>query len=518
MKRYEIKLPIPTEGINLLSSNLIADNEAAEGTVNISFKNNIPTTRNGYIKKNTHNFTDDAHTILNYQKDGSMIAIVAAKNTLYKKTNETTFEAITGTLNSDIVSAVNHSFAFASPDTYGDKIFVLDGANYRYFKDSGALVDVPAYSPTTDEQSKYGTNVLSTTPDEIKKQRWIIKDNDRFWVAGYKNIVRIGHLGQPGYFPSTQVWKLAEDCTGIAQFSDEVIMFTEHTATLIKGSTPDWNLPDKYIRKSLPTRYGCSQHRSIAVGNGSLYWASRGGVFRYRQLPDGTYEPECISEIEVKRGGKKHIRTVQPLIKSVNDWSKVFAVFHDNEYRLCLGDERWLIWDSIGSTWTLYKYDKTFNHAVTYLDDMYGVKNYLYHMDYINDGTTYDGLSDDGTAIEFYLYFKVHDFNKAANKKIFNKIYFTMFSEMVSYNIDLTLLLDNERARFTGTIDNKVSRIGEFAFGDRINTKKTNLNYPIQIIHNGTKYNIQPVLHCNTLNQAFGLANIDLVMKIKELK
>lgn len=519
MRRYAIPLPLPTEGINCIPDYLIGDRECSTNTKNITFKNSNPSTRKGYIKQNTHNFgANEVYTLLNYLKDGNRIALATSNFKLHKETNATTFTEIIGTLNSNYISGVNYPIAFASPDTYGDKIFILDGDNYRYFKDTGALVDVPIYTPTLDELTKYGTNVLSTTPDEIKHQKWVIIDNERFWVAGYKNLVRISHLSRPDYFPSNQVWKLSEDCTGIVQFSDEVIMFTEHTATLIKGSTPNWELPDKYVRKSLPTKYGCSQQRTICVGNSTLFWASCGGVFRYRQLPDGTYEPECISEIEIKQNGRKRIRTVQPIIESITDWSKTYAVFFENEYRLCLGDNRWLVFDTIGTTWAYYEYDKAFNCAITYLDNLYSAKSYYYNLDYTNDGTNYNGLSDDGTAIDFVLESKTFDFGKASYKKIFGWLYFTLLSQLVSYNIDLTLYLDSEYTKFIGSIINKISRFGELKFGDKLNTKRTNLNYPIRIVHSGTKYNIKYNLRCNTLNQAFSLSNIDLTMKVKELK
>jgi len=518
MRKSQLTLPVLSEGINLIDDTLIADNEAAIGTQNISFKNGIPTTRKGYIKDCTHNFSSEVHTLVNYVKNGTRIVLAAAGTTLYKKTSSSIFTAITGTLASDVISTLTYPFKFADPDTYSDKCFILDGTNYRYYNDDGTLTDVTAYSPTTDEQTKYGTNVLSTTPDEIKKQKWIINDNDRVWVAGYGKLVRLSHLSKPDYFPSSQVWKLSEDCTGLVQFSDEVLMFTENTATLIKGSTPDWSLPDKYIRRSLPVNYGCSQHRSIAKGNGALYWASRGGVFRYLQLPDGTYEPQCISEVEVKRGSKKHIKSVKAYIEAVTDWSKVFAVFCNNEYRLCLGDMSWLVWDAIGSTWSYYVYDKVFNHAIAYHDTLYSAKSYYYLLDKAYDEGSYDGLSDDGTAIDFKLKSKFYNFEKAANKKKFKKFFFTIKSDYVSYDIDLIINIDNQYISIQNQIYNKVSRWGEFLFGDKVSVNTTNLNYPIRINHSGKKYNIQYELDCNTLNQAFSLIDTTLLLKIKELK
>lgn len=515
MLKDQVRIPLPTQGINLISDSLIANNEASEGTKNISFKNGIPQTRKGYVKANAFNFAAaEGKTLFHYKKDGAMIPLIAAGTKLYKKTNATTYTEITGALNSDYIHALNYAFSFGGADSYGDKCFILDGMSYRYFKDSGTLIDIPAYSQSSDETAKYGTNVLETTPDEIKKHRFIVNDNDRMWIGGYKNLVRISHLNRPGYFPSSQTWKLSEDCTGLVQFSDEVIMFTEHTATLIKGATLNWELPDTYIRRVLPVSFGCSQHRTIVIGNSALYWASVGGVFRYLQLPDGTYEPQCISEIS----NKNHTRTIKKLIDSVTDWTKTYAVFFDNEYRLCLGGNRWVIFDAISNTWAYFEYCNSFNHAVAYLGELFAIESYHYQLDYPYDGSVgTDGLSDDGQAIEFELGGKVFDLGKPANLKKFKKVFFTFFTELVSYNIDVTINLDNEYTQVTGEVINTVSRWGSFAFGDTINTKKTNLNYPIKINHKGKKYNFQYRLACNRLNEAFMLTDIVLLYKMKEL-
>ena len=245
MKKYELDLPLPSEGINCIDDSLIGDNETYSGTKNISFKNGIPHTRKGYIKANTFNFTTEPHSIYNYKKDTTLYRLFACGTSL-KRQNVESLVDITGTLNSDLIECLTYPFKFADPDVYSDKCFILDGANYRYLNGgTDTLVDVPAYTPTTDEEAKYGTNVLSTTPDEIKKQRFILNDDQRIWVAGYGKIVRISHIFQPDYFPSTQVWKLSENCTGMIRYMGEVLLFTENTATLISGATPDWTLPNK---------------------------------------------------------------------------------------------------------------------------------------------------------------------------------------------------------------------------------------------------------------------------------
>jgi hypothetical protein len=198
----------------------------------------------------------------------------------------------------------------------------------------------------------------------------------------------------------------------------------------------------------------------------------------------------------------------------------VFAVYYDHEYRLYIGNKQVIVFDSINSTWALYEYDKEFNCGIVYDCEAYYAKGYLYNMDYTYNPYTssYNGLSDDGAAISQVLKSKFFDFGKAANKKKFKELYFTVYTELISYNILLNLNLDNEYERIESQIVNKSARMGEIRFGDRINTKDTNLNYPVKIHHKGKKYNIQYELILNDLNTAFALLSVVLSLKIKELK
>jgi hypothetical protein len=515
MDKYQIPLPIPSQGINLIDDSLISDNEAAEGTKNISFKNGIPHTRPGYIKASPFNFATQPHTLFNYLRDGNRYLLAACGDKLKKQSGDTFIDI--GTLNSDVIGCLTYPCKFADPDVYSDKCFILDGLNYRYYNDGADLINVPAYVPTNDEITAYGTNVLSTTPDEIRKQRFILNDDERIWVAGYGKLVRISHLQRPDYFPSTQVWKLEEDCTAMAKFMGEVMLFTENTATLISGKTPNWNLAEKYIYTKLPGGYGCSNQRSVAVGDNAVYWANKSGIYRYRYLPTGFSIPECVSEFQVING---NTRSIKKWLDKITDWSKVHAQFIDHEYRLYIGNKQVIVFNAIEGTWALYEYDKEFKSSIVYDNTLYYASDYLYHMDYLYDpyGHTTDGLTDDGAAINCVLKSKFFDFGKAANKKKFKELYFTIYTELVSYNINLMVNMDNEYEQIPEEIVNNVARMGEIRFGDRMNFRETNLNYPVKIRHKGKKYNMQYELNLNQINMAFTLMSVVLSLKIKELK
>jgi hypothetical protein len=151
---------------------------------------------------------------------------------------------------------------------------------------------------------------------------------------------------------------------------------------------------------------------------------------------------------------------------------------------------------------------------------LYYAAGYLYEMDKVYDpsGAGYDGLNDDGQPISYMLKSKFFDFGKAANKKKFKELYVTIYTELISYDIDLILNIDNDLTKITDEIVNQVSRFGQFKFGDKIVTKETNLNYPIKIHHKGQKYNIQYEMQLTGDNVAFTLLSMVLSLKIKELK
>lgn len=621
MRKSQLSIPLPVR-INLIDDTLIADNEAADGTKNISFTDGVPQTRKGYVKASPFNFTAQPHSFYNYLRNGSRI-LLAACGTSLKKQNGDAFDAITGSLNSDKVEFLTYPCLLGSVDApynivavsaigslvaatyyykvttltssgeslpsaevsfvlvgtggvkftwkamegatgykvygrtagaelliatigsgttvtytdngsvtpsgalptanttyplpYSDKCLFLDGANYRYYDGDNTLRNVPAYNPTDNEITAYGTNVLITTPDEINKQKYILVDNERLWVAGYGKLVRFSHLQRPDYFPSTQVWKLTEDCTGFASFMGEVFIFTANECTLISGSTPFLALSDAYNLKKLPGGYGCDAHRSIVEGDNALYWANKNGVYRYRYLPSGFSIPECVSEYMLSNG---HTVSVAKWLSGITDWTKVHAEYYKHEYRLYIGNKQVIVYDSIQASWALYEYDKDFNCSMLYDKKLYYASPYLYQMDYeyVSDSGSYDGLNDDSVAIIYDLKSKFFDFKKAANKKKFVKIFFSLFSELVSYDIDAILNIDNDYVTFSDSIVNTVSRWGEFKFGSKINVKNTNLNYPIRIKHKGKKYNIQYELICNGLNMAFLLKDIEILLKVKELK
>lgn len=548
MDKYQLTLPIPSHGLNYADDSLIADTEAAEGTVNISFKNFMPQTRKGYIKQTLYTHSGEANEIssLAFHSVAGEKRMLFVDNgstkTLYQMNEDKSpVRRSLGTVSSNKPCYLQQPCAIGAGFPYSEKVIVTDGNAMRFFDETNGLTAVPAYTPTPEEISAYGTNVLSTTPDEINKQKWILNDDNRLWLAGYGNLIRVSHLGMagpmPDYWPSTQAFKLKEDCTGMARFMGEVIIFTENTATMVKGSTPVSTLDNFYTNEELPIGYGCSSHASIVIGENALYWANKAGVYRYRYQPTGYSIPECISEFVLPDG---HTRTIKKKLDAITDWSKVFAVYFDHEYRLYIGGSQVLVFDTITSTWALYDYALNFACGATYDGDLYyggatavSTKYYIYQIDYTyaTGDVDHKGLSDDGTAIAFALKSKYFDFGKAANKKRFVKLWLTLYSEFVSYVNDIIINIDNADVVYEEAMMNKISFWGNndpaddstesdyvFCFGDEVRAAKTNTNYPIRVRHRGKRYNIQYTITCDGLNYAWALKSAVLLFKMKELK
>lgn len=548
MNKLQLEIPIPSQGLNYADDSLISDYEAAEGTVNIAFKDGMPQTRKGYTKQKLYAHTGETKAIsrlfFHYVSAEKRMIFVSNKTAYQMNEDKTPVRRSLGSTSSDRPNFLSVACALTGGVAYSEKVLVANGTAFKWFDETNGLTTMPVYSPTADEIAEYGTNVLSTTPDEINKQKYIILDNNRVWVAGYGAIVRISHLSvagaMPDYFPSLQALKLPEDCTGMVSFMGEVILFTENTATLVSGATPVYSIDGSYTSTQLPGGYGCSANDSIAVGDNAVYWANKRGIYRYRYLPSGFSIPECISEFMLSDG---HTRTIRKKIEQITDWTKVFAVFFDHEYRLYIGGGQVLVFDTILSTWTIYEYFNQFRHGAVYEDQLYysgstsdgatTPKFWIYRMDAPYDayGTSYDGLTDDGRAISFVLKSKFFDFNRAANKKRFKRLYFTIYSELVSYDIDLIVNMDNEEYSMTSVISSKISRWGNddpsddesegdyaLAFGDEISTMRTNLNFPVRLRHRGKKYNIQYELRSSGINHAWLLKAVVLMMKMKELK
>lgn len=524
MQKYQLTIPLPSQGINYTDDSLISDREAAEGTVNVSFKDGVPHTRNGYVKQTLYTHAGEAAAItkLGFHLVGTNERMIfASGGHLYQfNSGAVPIRRDLGTFAGSKINYLAQACELSASYPYTDKVFVVDGVAFKWFDETHGLTAIPPYTPTLDEIAAYGVNALEHAAHEINGQKFILNDDNRIWLGGYGSMVRVSHLGMagpmPDYWPSNQVFRLPSDCTGMARFMGEVILFTENEAFLVSGSTPNFSMSGFYVNTALPGGYGCSAHDSIATGDNSVYWANKRGIYRYRYLPSGYSIPECVSEFVTNEGTT---RTIRKKLDSITDWTKVFASFYDHEYRLYIGSGEVLSFDTVHSTWAFYKYGNSFASATEHNHKLFyggqtvgtGAAYWIYEMDFAYDplsGNT-RGLSDDGVAFETILKSKVFDFEKAANKKRFRRLYLSLYSELVSYSIDLTYLVDNTSTTLPAAIVNDASAPGAV---------KTNLNFPIRLKHRQKRYTLQYQLKSVGLNHAWLLLDTVLMLKVKELR
>ena len=151
-------------------------------------------------------------------------------------------------------------------------------------------------------------------------------------------------------------------------------------------------------------------------------------------------------------------------------------MFFDHEYRLYTGGGQVLVFDTIIlNTWTVYDYFNDFGCGFVYEDQLYyggitsdgasspevlDIPEWIIHLTHSEVHMKVSRTM--GMLYPFVLKSKFFDFQEgAANKKRFKRMYFTIYSELVSYDIDLIVNTDNEEQTMTSVISSKISRWGQ---------------------------------------------------------
>lgn len=127
----------------------------------------------------------------------------------------------------------------------------------------------------------------SATPAQTAVGLWMKWSNNRLWVSR-NNQIFASDIGDPLSFTETQyinegrAFYLPEDCTGIAETSDQqgILCFGPNTGTFIQTSIQDrelW-LSTPSFQKTILPGIGCVSHRSIVQQYGLLWWYSQRGL------------------------------------------------------------------------------------------------------------------------------------------------------------------------------------------------------------------------------------------------
>lgn len=393
---------------------------------------------------------------------------------------------------------------------YGNKVIVLSDTNEMAAFNGQAILEVPAYYPNDYEVAAYGANTMLVAPDEVHKQRFMAFDNNRMWLGGYRNIVRMSHLDKFNYWPTTFVWKMTEDTTALHEFMGEIVVFTENTMTTITGSSPSLSVGDTYKMYKVPVNSGVLHENCVASGDNCLYWINKLGVYRFRYVPTGNSLPECLSEATGF--------SIKKYIDNISDWSTVSVSYFDGQLRIIYDGTKELIFNYGNEAWEYNEYPNQFRSSVLYEKTFLYASDNIYQMEYEGEHTIEDYQTDNNGPINFKFKSKIFDLGKSPNKKKFVKFFVSFKSILNYFTLNLTAIFDNEQYSMEKTINNKKSVVGWFSFGDIINLSDSSTNSEFKLNHNGVKYNFQYELSGNAKNIDFELYNTTLIAKIKELK
>jgi hypothetical protein len=510
LRKYLI--PIPYNGLNDTDDDsLIGDNQVSY-VRNVDFKPDGFGISKGFEKYNTYDFgANEIQSMLEYQKDGTKSLMAVSNSTLKKQATSSTWTDI-GAVASNMVEGVNINCAFYTNSTtvssaVGDKLLLLDGTDFKFY-DGTSLASVPSYTPTTNEEVNPGKNILITNPDEIKKAKYIQMYMNRVWVAKGRNLrfsdtsTGGGYIGN--YFPATFVFGFPLDITGFA-VKGKPIVFTDSKVYVIKGSTAISTDLDRYRYEEVETEAGCSNHRTIGLTNNGLIWLHRSGV--YRLVTDGdTFRVKKISKGESLLSNSK----IQKFIDSKTDTqiTTAFAVVGNDEYKLKFDDGTVAIFDLINQVWTIRDGRKgkcgiNFDGKVLYAGQ------YVWKMD--------TGLNNDGEAVIS----EVHGKNSNLNLPTFNKDYDTwtisVRSDETTYILYPSYEMDGIKIDDVNPIINRISKWGEFCFGDPIRTTDITLNRPVSIKKGDERFLFKWKIKSIDLNHQWQIIGQFLEYKAREM-
>jgi hypothetical protein len=499
-KKYII--PLPVCGLNDTDDDSLIDDRQVSKAVNVDFKADGFGICPGYEKYNITDFAaNEVTSMVEYEKDAVKNLLVVSENKL-KNADGT----VIGDVASGDVKGVNIHYSFdANPAK--DMLLYIDGTSYKTY-DGTTLADVPAYTPTTEETVNPGGNIFLKSPDEIKKANfislwmnrvWIIKGRTLRWSDVNKDT---GHFAN--YFPDEFSHVLKYDATGLI-VDRRPIIFTNDTIHVVMGDTANSSGLNPYRVEDIPSEVGTWSSRSVAVTNSGVIFLHRKGLYRLIETSNG-YVVDKISKGE----GLKSKSKCQKFIDSKTDdqIKNAYAVVGDDRYSLFFNDGTTLIFNLIEYNFTTYD-SRLGNCGICFNGDVLTAKQYIYHQ--------FKGLNNDGQAIVAEVEGKNSNLNLVAYLKEFDTWTISVRSDLRSYTLYPKYWMDFIEITDVMPVVCRISRWGEFRFGDRIRTIDVTLNRGIQLKKGDDKYSFKWGLRSEGLNEQWQVINMILDYKAQEM-
>lgn len=370
-------------GLNLsMAPHLIADNQFPDGQ-NIRIDNKTVENRLGSQIVNTTSLYSTITWTYTTKLEGVNFTLIGTEDGRLLRLSGNTFVEVESGLGEQIEGV-----------TWLDKLYYVDGLEgIGEWDGINPPINVVEYTPTTDELTTYGPNVIS---ELINPSHIIIQKNRMFVAQG--NLVYVSHLRMPGYFPESQIYACGEgdgdNITRLLIFRGEVVVLKGRSIYAIRGSQPQFNSEDPFRVDILHDKIGCVSPKSAYLCDNGLIFVSKKGV--YMLVNAATKDDRNVVPIQTN---------IQPIFDSIIPENSV-AIDYKGWYRLAV-DNRVLLYDYNNDRWLVDSYPVYFNSFRVDADGrlLGGADDgFLYQLE--------NGETDEGIPIDAYVVTKTPNPNQ----------------------------------------------------------------------------------------------------------
>ncbi len=303
-------------------------------------------------------------------------------------------------------------------------------------------------------------NALSTPETNVnfKNMRYAKEFFGRTFVWGDEsnpNIFMTSEIGNTKYFPENSIYKISENANEIIQnmvfYANVVVCFTNFGIYMIKKIEGENNTTLGFQVKLLNGSLGTNFGKSVKViGNYIYFIGSDARVYYLKSL----YNPNQDVQVNVQLIDTKVKSLLSPLLKNIENPDRVFAISHNLEYQIFIGDRRFRYYTERNMlVWT---YDQA-----DFFKDVYGAlsengKLYLYHLDGIFSDTKDDEFRDNGEIFEVEITTPKYDMKSPHHPKSFKRLFLqfgdtiaeTPWEFLVQVRVDDKLILNYYKEDF----------------------------------------------------------------------
>lgn len=238
----------------------LMDNELEQAdNVDLSERGGL-SKRKGTVKLNAESYGDEVYQLFEWPRNDGTILLLAVIGTTLARIAEdgtrTNLQALAG-------NHVAHFFL-------QDKLYFIDGAEYRVYDGTTVTAVVPKSDPTND-----------LAP--IRRCKFAVRHpkSFRIFTAGNpddKAALYYSEPNDPTFFKQTsKLYPTTGDgpITGLALFGDAVMVFYQHSIWVWRGIDPQ----EDAIWERLPTGQGTIAPETIALTQNSMTFLGQGGIY-----------------------------------------------------------------------------------------------------------------------------------------------------------------------------------------------------------------------------------------------